>query len=174
VLLLGLCAAWPFRRPSRPDLRPPPAAIALDIALRLPDATLETRPQAGQSPAAQDVRPAVTEQLTVSPVGLQNLVPPPDLPVSFRASSESEVLTPAQAATGPPPPRPQSRPYRLRDGDTLERLAERFLGDRGRAREIYEANRGQLTRPDLLPVGTTIMIPPRARSDELEPAREVQ
>jgi len=175
VLLIGLCAAWPFRRPARPELRPPPAAIPLDIVLRRPDATVETRPRAGQSPAAEATPPPVTDQLSVSPVGLQNLVPPPDLPVSFRASSESELLTPAQPPAGDSaaasPPRPQPRPYRLRDGDTLEGLAERFLGDRRRAAEIYEANRGQLARPDLLPVGTTIMIPPRARTSDLEPAQ---
>jgi nucleoid-associated protein YgaU len=51
--------------------------------------------------------------------------------------------------------------YHLRDGDTLEKLAERYLGSRDRAIEIYEANREVLPKPDLLPVGTAITIPPR-------------
>jgi nucleoid-associated protein YgaU len=58
------------------------------------------------------------------------------------------------------------RTYVLRDGDTLEKLAERFLGSPARAVELYEANRPYLTQPDLLPVGVTIMIPPEASARE--------
>lgn len=65
-----------------------------------------------------------------------------------------------------PPGKP--RPYRLRDGDTLEKIAERFLGSRERAGEIFEANRDALARPDLLPVGVTIVVPPREQAGDLE------
>jgi len=68
-----------------------------------------------------------------------------------------------------PPARP--RRYRLRDGDTLEKIAERFLANRGRAGEIFEANRDVLTRADLLPVGVTIVLPPRDSPEALEPVR---
>ena len=68
-----------------------------------------------------------------------------------------------------PRPKVQPRPYRLRDGDTLEKIAERLLGNARRANEIFELNRGLLNRPDLLPVGATIMLPPRENSDDLEP-----
>jgi len=59
------------------------------------------------------------------------------------------------------PAAPAYRTYRLRDGDTLESIAERYLGNRERAEELFALNRQALSRPDLLPVGTTIQIPPR-------------
>ena len=102
---------------------------------------------------------------------LSNLVPPPALPVSFQPST----ATPPSSDWRPQPvvrlPRPKSqpRPYRLRDGDTLEKIAERLLGNGQRADEIFELNRGLLTRPDLLPVGVTILLPPRENSNDLEP-----
>jgi nucleoid-associated protein YgaU len=44
------------------------------------------------------------------------------------------------------------------DGDTLPDLAERYLGDRLRATEIFEQNRGVLASPDLLPLRVEIVI----------------
>ena len=51
------------------------------------------------------------------------------------------------------------RPYRIRDRDTLESIAKRFLGDANRAGELFDQNRGILARPDILPIGQTILIP---------------
>ncbi|MEE3032691.1 MAG: LysM peptidoglycan-binding domain-containing protein, partial [Planctomycetota bacterium] len=51
------------------------------------------------------------------------------------------------------------RPYRIRDRDTLESIAKRFLGDANRAQELFDQNRGILARPDILPIGQTILIP---------------
>lgn len=45
------------------------------------------------------------------------------------------------------------------DGDTLEELAERYLGDAARAGEIYELNRDRLDSPDLLPIGMVLRTP---------------
>jgi nucleoid-associated protein YgaU len=87
------------------------------------------------------------------PARLESLVPPPDLPVAFRGASSPPL------ATGEMTKRP--RTYFLRDGDTLESVAQRFLGDRQRAAEIFELNRQVLTSPELLPVGTEIVLPPR-------------
>ena len=53
----------------------------------------------------------------------------------------------------------------------LENLAERFLANRERAAEIFDSNRGVLARPDLLPVGVTIVLPPRDSGQELEPVK---
>ncbi|MDP6445376.1 MAG: hypothetical protein QF805_16370, partial [Pirellulaceae bacterium] len=39
-------------------------------------------------------------------------------------------------------------------------LAARYLGDRGRAEEILTLNSDVLQRPDLLPLGKVIRIPP--------------
>jgi nucleoid-associated protein YgaU len=70
------------------------------------------------------------------------------MPLAFAAESSAATQSP-----------PQPRSYRLRDGDTLPWLAERYLGSRERAGELFTANQDVLTHPDLLPVGTTIKIP---------------
>ena len=51
--------------------------------------------------------------------------------------------------------------HRVVDGDTLSRLATRYLGRGERYLEIFELNRDVLTKPDLLPIGVTLKIPPR-------------
>ena len=54
---------------------------------------------------------------------------------------------------------PRIRLHRVRDGDSLFTLAERFLGDSGRYLEIYEANRDVLRSPEQLPIGSQLRIP---------------
>jgi len=53
----------------------------------------------------------------------------------------------------------------LSDGDTLERLAERYLRDSGRALEIFDLNRDRLTNPHLLQIGVELRIPPHLSRD---------
>jgi nucleoid-associated protein YgaU len=104
---------------------------------------------------------------------LRNLAPPPALPVSFQPLAERPAPSDwrPELTVQPAKPPDKPRPYRLRDGDTLEKLAERFLSNRARAAEIFEANREVLARPDLLPVGVTILLPPRENVEPLEPVK---
>jgi nucleoid-associated protein YgaU len=53
------------------------------------------------------------------------------------------------------------RTHTIIDGDSLAKLAERFLGDARLSDEIYQANRDVLKSPDLLPIGVDIKLPPR-------------
>jgi len=105
-----------------------------------------------ETPALQrpDFQPA---SLTIPRPEQAKLAPSPEMPLAFAADSGG-AFQPAAARSEP-------RSYRLRDGDTLEWIAERFLGSRERAGELFTANQDVLARPDLLPVGTTIKIPPR-------------
>jgi nucleoid-associated protein YgaU len=48
--------------------------------------------------------------------------------------------------------------HKIRDGDSLPLIAERYLGDAGRAEEIYQTNRDVLASPDLLPIGVELRI----------------
>jgi phage tail protein X len=57
----------------------------------------------------------------------------------------------------------QPRTHTVIDGDTLARLAARYLGSSDRYGEIFAANRGVLSTPDLLPIGVELVIPPRQR-----------
>lgn len=62
------------------------------------------------------------------------------------------------------PIRPQGTPQRtyiIQPGDTLSRIAAKFLDGSHRAVDIYEANRDVLSSPNQLRVGTEIVIPNR-------------
>lgn len=180
TLATGLCAAWPFRHDSPPVARPPAAAIPLELTLRRQDVMLhasggnENSPATGLEASTISSRTPAARKLQLT--SLENLGPPPELPVAFQPQSEPAepmAKTPDEAraealSTTNRFARPRS--YRLRDGDTLEKLAERFLGSRDRATDIFEANRETLARPDLLPVGTTITIPPRVGAAKLTPS----
>ena len=49
--------------------------------------------------------------------------------------------------------------YTVKKGDSLSRIAKRELGSYDRYREIYEANRNKIKNPDVLAVGTQLVIP---------------
>ena len=49
----------------------------------------------------------------------------------------------------------------IEDGDSLELIAERYLWDKARARDVFEENRNVLTSMTELPIGRTIVIPER-------------
>ena len=68
--------------------------------------------------------------------------------------------------------RPTLQEHRIVDGDTLERLAQRYLGDALRAEEIFELNRDRLRDPNVLPVGRRLRIPQR-REAVLTPVARV-
>lgn len=92
--------------------------------------------------------------------------PSQTLPVEISPSGTSPSAAPPAAESVEVQDPELSRPARrhvIRDGDSLESLAERFLGNADRAGEIFDANRGLLTRRDLLPIGVEITIPSAAR-----------
>jgi nucleoid-associated protein YgaU len=173
VVLIGFCAALPFRQ--TPVVRQERAAIAkpVSLPLRRADGPLamvlpnETSPASG---LAADSPPSATATLPMAS-GLpnaptrsetMNVAPPPAMPIAFHPISDE--LKPTSWKPTPPGadlPVVKPRKYVLRDGDSLERLAERFLGNRARAEEIFAMNRHVLSREDLLPVGKEIVLPAR-------------
>jgi 2',3'-cyclic-nucleotide 2'-phosphodiesterase (5'-nucleotidase family) len=52
--------------------------------------------------------------------------------------------------------------YTVKKGDTLSRIAKKELGSYDRYREIYNANRGAIKNPDVLTVGSQLVIPAKA------------
>ena len=61
------------------------------------------------------------------------------------------------------------RTHTIKDGDTLLKLAQRYLGDSQRWRELYEANRNRIADPQLLPIGVVVEIPSEAEQTRLMP-----
>jgi hypothetical protein len=76
----------------------------------------------------------------------------------------------------PPPSVPEvpviERTHIVVDGDTLQKLAGRYLDDPSRSWEIYQLNQDMLRGPELLPIGSLLKIPPR--EPRHEPASKVQ
>jgi nucleoid-associated protein YgaU len=59
---------------------------------------------------------------------------------------------------------PQRRVHVVHNGDTLGRLAKRYLGDEARGLEIFDLNRDVLSNPHLLPIGAELQIPDEVRA----------
>ena len=51
------------------------------------------------------------------------------------------------------------RDYKVKRGDTLSRIAQKYLGSRKRATEIYQINKDRMTSPNLLKIGMVIRVP---------------
>jgi nucleoid-associated protein YgaU len=52
--------------------------------------------------------------------------------------------------------------YTVVSGDTLSRIAKKFLGSANRWHEIFDANRDQISNPDMIRVGQVLKIPAAA------------
>ncbi len=112
--------------------------------------------------SAKPLPPTVT-----SPVITTQQVMKPELP----ATQVQQQFTPLPRIAPPNHGTSNSgsnitREHRVRDGDSLESIAEKYLGDPLLADTIYRANRGQLDSPDLLPIGVTLAIPSTQTADQ--------
>jgi nucleoid-associated protein YgaU len=94
-------------------------------------------------------------QKSFNPVGAL-LAPIDSVPIDEVDDVEAPSNTMADGGVAGSPP-----VHRVRDGDTLSKLAERYLGRGDRYLEIFELNRDVLSSPNLLPIGAALKIPPR-------------
>jgi len=191
LVALGAAAAWPFRhsQPAKPT--PTARLEVSADHWNLPqDLTLQVHPQTGVSPApelpgvtqspAQLARPASFNKGTEAEPSLEALPPPPFLPMAYESllvpvgSSPKSAIKPSSPVHEPllpsageekipetPKPGPLWRKHRIVEGDTLTALAQRYLGDASRSGEIHVANLDRLASPEILPLGVTLLIPPR-------------
>jgi len=107
--------------------------------------------------APQRGKPSHAERSGEARATASSVVPAHELPAES-LEKESGLGAPEFPS---PAPRQAAKPvtHTIVDGDTLPRLAERYLGDAQRADEIFEANRQRLPSPQLLPIGVKIVIP---------------
>lgn len=97
------------------------------------------------------------------------LAGPIDLDPPKSTAESSRPVLPVE-----PPSLEPMRMHRIADGDTLARLATRYLKDPDRAGEIFEMNRDVLSHPDLLPIGAALRIPGgSSAASELEDSASV-
>jgi nucleoid-associated protein YgaU len=99
----------------------------------------------------------VNAGLTVhhTPASLETPTPPIDDGSSGRPVYAS-VVAPTDSVTDADP---GYRIHVIHDGDTLERLAKRYLNDGSRALELFDLNRDVLDNPNLLEIGVELRIP---------------
>jgi nucleoid-associated protein YgaU len=75
------------------------------------------------------------------------------------AAPQKESTTPhTETAT----PKQTQTTYTVKAGDTLSKIAKEFLGDANAYMEIFNANRDQLTDPNLIKPGQVLKIPQHA------------
>ena len=65
------------------------------------------------------------------------------------------------SSTGATPPTPTDREvtYTVQSGDSLSKIAKEQYGDGSKWRAIFDANRDQITNPDLIHPGQVLKIP---------------
>ena len=81
--------------------------------------------------------------------------PEPQKAASSSANSSAQT-EPQEAPLAATP-----RRHRIAEGDTLGRLAEKYLGSRDRYLDLFQANADVLFDPRLIPIGVEIVIPDR-------------
>jgi nucleoid-associated protein YgaU len=78
-------------------------------------------------------------------------------------SGSSSTAPDARAAAQPPDQvagtAGQARTYIVAKGDSLSKIAKHYYGDASQWRKIYDANRDQISNPDLIHPGQTLKIP---------------
>lgn len=152
VLAMGVGLAWPFRR-SATELAP---AKQTDV------------PGGMVSQGAVDLSPVPERRVVAKMASTAEIAPVTPFQAGFDLENHAALVTqPNQVAIAEDAAWPEEIVHIVHNRDTLEKLAERYLGDAGRALELFDLNRDQLANPHLLPIGAELRIPvpPRRESD---------
>jgi len=170
IVTAGTAAALLFRHPA-PPTNGPAAGPGGPLVLRgpmgagpvAPDLVTPSRPRTRRTPADATTMPRAAP--VAAGATLDAREPPPLLAESY---PEAPLLSSSRWGTsmafgfsGFGEDERSGRTHKIVDGDTLDALAERYLGSADRAAEIYRANQHLLPSPDMLPIGVELQIPPR-------------
>lgn len=82
-------------------------------------------------------------------------------PTRPQTTSSGNAVATSPTVEAPPRRYTPVKRHTVRDGDTLADLAKRYYGDDKLAAALYDANRGVLRDPELLPIGAVLTIPAR-------------
>ena len=158
VLAVGLGLAWPWRRGESI-----PASV---LPISQPSTSFGSVP----APLVEGTSASAPTTVSATTIGLAGTAPPSELASASLLSQSVTVAKPVQVEAGQlalsgigaseaSPTAARERSYIVQDGDSLERLAQRYLGDEGRAIELFDLNREVLENPHLLRIGTELKIP---------------
>jgi nucleoid-associated protein YgaU len=150
----------------RPLFTEPRASVAPPAAPRVVQNNVPARywgpPPGETASAASAVLPAEYERDSAIRETAQTAL------AASTATLPVEPKTAVVPFIAPPPSQPleeqdSPRTHIIIDGDSLPKLAGRYLDDPRREREIYELNRHVLSDPELLPIGAELVIPRRSQ-----------
>lgn len=120
-----------------------------------------------------EIQPPANAMVAVAPIPREQPAKHPTIDNERKPAAASQVAynSPAASPTAEPQPtvspppwpveRASMRTHIIVDGDSLTKLAGRYLGDPQQSDEIFALNRSVLTSPELLPIGAEIRIPAR-------------
>ncbi|QDU88121.1 LysM domain/BON superfamily protein [Pirellulimonas nuda] len=157
------------------------AAAPLPYMPDLPAAAPENAWGGGSGAVASpwDRQPPQLLNESTAPLALKQHEPAPNRPPAPGPEHRVASRQPWNQPPGASGDEQGSRTHVLTDGDTLPKLAERYLGSAELWPALYEANRSVLSHPELLPIGVEIIAPSSARvvqgsvvGDSLEPVRQ--
>jgi nucleoid-associated protein YgaU len=157
VLSAGFALAWPLRRaepllPARTGVMPVAATQTASKPVPI------ERPSSPQAAVAASVV-ATRDSLQIA--GLDPFAAAPALTAGGTAKPQAMPVALQKAEL-------EARIHVVHRGDSLDRLAKRYLGDEARALEIFDLNRDVLENPHLLPIGAELRIP--AKTEPESPA----
>lgn len=170
---LGLALLFP-RREAGPSAVPNSAEALATTSIAPPSAKSAAVFRGHFSPlAALPAELAATTNVADAPASVpasqsspSHSIESPSLPLGDLPGAQLTSGRPvySREPTNSPPGnnQPTSPTYRIHvihNGDTLERLAERYLADGARALEIFDLNRDVLENPHVLRIGAELKIP---------------
>lgn len=128
------------------------------------------------SPSQQSLLPQILP-LPSNPFQVKPTSPESEIPTSFQVPADKLKVSHSGSAQTSLSlnPEPAFILHKVRRGDTLTALAQKYLGDAQRHLEIFEANRETMRNPNDLSIGMTLKIPVDTAvtpPDEPEPATE--
>lgn len=80
-------------------------------------------------------------------------------PLKVYSTAERPITTTLAPAATTRPSKPAPRTYTVQKGDSLWKIAQRFLGKGSRYMEIVKANPGKIKNPNLIYPGQVLIIP---------------
>ena len=103
----------------------------------------------GQAPSAE-VKNKIWDQIKLVDSSFSDLTA--DITVDPNAAPAAAPSAGGQQAK-------QQQTYTVKSGDTLSKIAQQYYGSANQYMRIFEANRDQLSDPDKIQVGQTLVIP---------------
>lgn len=130
-----------------------------------------------EEPSETAVEPAAGEKevkIKEAPIAQQWISEEKKITTPVEPEKEAEKISGAGIAEEKvsEKPKPQPIAYTVQEGDTLGKIASKFLGDESRWTDIYEANKNVIKNPSQIYPGDIITIPqdisePEEKTEEL-------